>query len=75
MIGGRQITLVQNAIEEIQVQSGGYTAEFGGANSGIIRQQIRSGTKDFKASIEYVTDNIFNNGVYNAMIKYKLINK
>ncbi len=59
MVGGRQITLVQDALEEIQVQSGGYNAEFGGANSGIIRQQIKSGTNSYKASIEFITDNTF----------------
>src|SRR5690606_16842680 len=58
LVGGRAITLVQDAVEEIQVQAGGYNAEFGGANAGIIRQQIKSGTTEYKASIEYITDNI-----------------
>jgi hypothetical protein len=58
MVGGRQVTLVQDALEEISVQSGGYTAEYGNANSGIIRQQIKSGTPDWKFSLEYITDNI-----------------
>lgn len=58
VVGGRAVTLVQDAIEEIQVQSGGYTAEFGNANAGIIRQQIRSGTPNYKASVEFITDNI-----------------
>ena len=56
--GGRQVTLSQDAIEEIQVQSGGYTAEFGGANSGIIRQQLKTGSNNIKASLEYITDNL-----------------
>lgn len=56
MVGGRQVTLVQDALEEINVQSGGYNAEYGGANSGIVRQQIKSGTSDFKASAEYIMD-------------------
>lgn len=58
LVGGRAITLVQDAVEEIQVQAGGYNAEFGGANAGIIRQQIKSGTTEYKASVEYITDNI-----------------
>ena len=58
MVGGRQVTLVQDALEEISVQSGGYNAEYGNANSGIIRQQIKSGTPDWKFSLEYITDNI-----------------
>jgi hypothetical protein len=58
MVGGRQVTLVQEALEEINVQSGGYNAEFGNANSGIIRQQIKTGTPDWKFSLEYITDNM-----------------
>ncbi|RKY94645.1 MAG: hypothetical protein DRQ01_01850 [Ignavibacteriae bacterium] len=64
MQGGRQVTLSQDAIEEIQIQSGGYTAEFGGANSGIIRQQLKSGGNSFKASIEYITDNTSFDGYF-----------
>ncbi|MEW6004338.1 MAG: TonB-dependent receptor [Stygiobacter sp.] len=56
--GGRGVTVAQDALEEIQVQSGGYTAEFGNANAGIIRQQFRTGGNAFKASVEYITDNI-----------------
>ncbi|HEX9006638.1 MAG TPA: TonB-dependent receptor [Bacteroidota bacterium] len=58
MLGGRAVTLVQDAVEEIQVQAGGYNAEFGGANSGIVQQQLKTGTTDWKASAQYVTDNI-----------------
>ncbi|HUI63944.1 MAG TPA: TonB-dependent receptor, partial [Bacteroidota bacterium] len=58
IVGGRAVTLVQDAIEEIQVQAGGYNAEFGGANSGIIQQQLRSGTSTWKASAQYITDNV-----------------
>ncbi|MBU2494444.1 MAG: TonB-dependent receptor [Bacteroidetes bacterium] len=58
LFGGRAITLSQDALEEIQVQAGGYTAEFGGANAGIIRQQLKSGGPQFRASIFYETDNI-----------------
>jgi len=56
--GGRSVTISQDAIEEMQVQSGGYTAEFGGANSGIVRSTFRSGGSQLKASIEYITDNV-----------------
>lgn len=56
--GGRAVTISQDAIEEIQVQSGGYTAEFGGANSGIVRSTFRSGGSQLKASVEYITDNV-----------------
>ena len=57
-LGGSNLNISQDALEEISVQAGGYTAEFGGANSGIIRGQIKSGTPNWKSSIEYITDNI-----------------
>ncbi len=55
--GNRQVTLPQDAIEEIQVQAGGYTAEFGGANAGIVRAELKSGGPSLKASLQYITDN------------------
>ncbi len=55
--GNRQVTIPQDALEEISVQAGGYTAEFGGANAGIIRTQLRSGGPNLKASLQYITDN------------------
>ena len=58
VVGGRAVTLSQDAIEEIQVQAGGYTAEFGGANAGIIRQTLKTGGSSIKGSVEYITDNI-----------------
>lgn len=57
-VGGRAVTLVQDAIEEIQVQAGGYNAEFGGANSGIVQSQLKTGSSMFKASLQYATDNL-----------------
>ncbi|MCX6139059.1 MAG: TonB-dependent receptor [Ignavibacteriales bacterium] len=58
MIGGNAVSIVQDAIEEIQVQAGGYNAEFGGANSGIVQQQLKTGTSDWKGSAQFITDNV-----------------
>ncbi len=58
VFGGQAVTIVQDAIEEMQVQAGGYTAEFGGANAGIIRTQLKTGGPQIKASLEYITDNV-----------------
>jgi outer membrane receptor protein involved in Fe transport len=43
MAGGSGLYLTAEAVEQIQVQAGGYTAEFGSANGGIISSQLRSG--------------------------------
>ncbi len=56
--GGRMVTLSNDAVEELQVESGGFTAEYGGSNAGIIRTQLKSGTSDYHFSIEHITDNL-----------------
>lgn len=57
VFGGSQTSTINNAIEEIQVQAGGYSAEFGGANGGIISTQTKSGGAKYKFSFEGITDN------------------
>ncbi len=52
-----QVNIPQDAVEEIQVQAGGYTAEYGGSNAGIIRTQLKSGGPELKATLQYITDN------------------
>ncbi|HEY4612171.1 MAG TPA: TonB-dependent receptor [Bacteroidota bacterium] len=49
--------VIPEALEEFQVQAGGYNAEYGGANAGIVRQTLRSGTPQFKGSLQVETDN------------------
>ncbi|MGB2958888.1 MAG: TonB-dependent receptor [Bacteroidota bacterium] len=56
--GGRGLTLVQDALEEVSIQSAGYEAEFGRANAGIIQHQLKTGGASWRASIEFLTDNI-----------------
>ncbi|HLF20584.1 MAG TPA: TonB-dependent receptor, partial [Bacteroidota bacterium] len=50
------ISVIQEAIEETQLQSGGYTAEFGGANSAIVRTTLRSGGTEYHGSFDIQTD-------------------
>lgn len=50
------ITVVQEGIEEVQLQAGGYTAEYGGANSGIVRTSMRTGSSEYKGSLTLETD-------------------
>jgi len=56
--GGRGVSIASQALEEISVQSAGYEAEYGRANAGIVQHQLRTGGSEFKASVEFVTDNI-----------------
>ncbi|MBL7074414.1 TonB-dependent receptor [candidate division KSB1 bacterium] len=49
-------SVIQESIEEIQMQAGGYTAEFGGGNSAIVRTTMRSGGPRLRATVDYRTD-------------------
>ncbi|MEO8382109.1 MAG: carboxypeptidase regulatory-like domain-containing protein [Acidobacteriota bacterium] len=44
-------TLVTNFVDEVQVKSAGYAAEFGGATGGVINVITKTGTNDFRGSV------------------------
>jgi outer membrane receptor protein involved in Fe transport len=56
--GGRGVTIPSQAIEEISVQSAGYEAEYGRANSGIVQSQLKTAGSEFNTFVEFITDNI-----------------
>ena len=60
--GGSRSGIINNAIEEIQVQAGGYPAEFGGANGGIVSSTTRSGSETYNLGFEGITDNFAKSG-------------
>jgi outer membrane receptor protein involved in Fe transport len=60
--GNNAITVIPEALEELQVQAGGFNAEFGGANAGIVRQTLKSGGRDYHFSIQGETDNLADPG-------------
>jgi hypothetical protein len=45
--------VIVDFIEEVQVKSSGYTAEFGGATGGVINAVTKSGTNDFHGAALY----------------------
>jgi outer membrane receptor protein involved in Fe transport len=55
--GGSLITIIPDALENILVQAGGYTAEFGGANAGIVQQNLKTGSEKYHGSLQLETDN------------------
>ncbi len=56
------VYVIQEAVEEFQVLAGGYNAEFGGANAGIIRTELRTGSSKYKASVDFQTDKFASEG-------------
>ncbi len=58
----QSLHVIQEAVEEFQVLAGGYTAEFGNANSGIIRTELKTGTNDYHLSVDFQTDKFASEG-------------
>lgn len=53
ILSGRLVTAIPEALSEIAVEAGGYGAHVGGANSGVIRQTLRTGGSKFAATARY----------------------
>jgi len=56
------VHVIQDAVEEMQVLTGGYTAEFGDANAGIIRTELKTGGPQFHFSLDAQTDKFASEG-------------
>lgn len=57
---GNYITTIPEALQEISVQEGGYSAEFGNANSGIVQQTFKTGGSRWHFTAQGETDNFGN---------------
>ncbi len=55
-VGFNMGTVIPEALEEISIQSGGYGADLGGANSGIVQQKLKTGGSTFSGKVLYETD-------------------
>lgn len=58
----RSVRITDAAVEQIQVQSGGYPAEFPGANGGIISASLKTGSEKYAVSLESESDNYTSQG-------------
>ena len=58
--GGSLVDVTPDALQEILVQAGGYTAEYGNANAGIISSDFKTGSDQYHFSVRVETDNLGN---------------
>lgn len=52
--GGSYSTINRLAVQEIQVLTGGFPAEYGGAQSGVVNVVTKEGGDDYEATFEYL---------------------
>ena len=53
VFGGTGKAVIADFVEEVQVKSSGYTAEYGGATGGVINVLTRSGTNSWRGNVLY----------------------
>jgi outer membrane receptor protein involved in Fe transport len=56
------VAVIQEAYEELQLQSGGFTADIGGANSGAVMTTVRTGGSKLNFGFDYRTDDFAKSG-------------
>ena len=56
LTGAMEVQIIQEAIEVFELQAGGFNAEYGEANSGIISASLRTGGKDYHAKFMAESD-------------------
>jgi len=71
-IGEAAIPMRAEMMEEVQVKSAGYMAEYGGALGGVINAVTRSGSNDFHGSIFVDIENNSWNGSARPEVEYDL---
>ncbi len=72
--GGAALTIDTDAIQNMKVMTGGFTAEYGNAQSGIVNIVTKSGSRDYSGKIEFTSDHLFS-GVDNSnsdVVKFAL---
>lgn len=66
-LSGLSTTIISNsALEEIEIITGGFNAEYGWVASGVVNATTKEGGKKYSGAIEAVTDNIGNQYDYNV---------
>ena len=63
---GMGLQLSANAIEEVEVITGGYNAEFGQATSGVVNVKTKEGSAKFHGAASYKNDNLFGKTSFNV---------
>ncbi|RLC48878.1 MAG: hypothetical protein DRH57_01350 [Candidatus Cloacimonadota bacterium] len=68
--GGFGLNLDMDAVKDMSIQTGGFTAEFGNAQSAIINLVTKSGGPEYSGKIEYRTDHLIGEGNNSDQVKF-----
>lgn len=60
--GGRALSVDMDAVADMKVMTGAFTAEYGNAQSGIVNIVTKDGSENYEGKVEYNTDHLVNEG-------------
>lgn len=70
--GGSSLSVDPDAIKDMKVMTGGFPAEFGNAQSGVINIVTKDGDSFFSGKVEYNTDHLFGTGRNKDVFKFAI---
>ncbi|MCB5279701.1 MAG: carboxypeptidase regulatory-like domain-containing protein [Candidatus Cloacimonetes bacterium] len=70
--GGSALSVDTDAIKDLKIMTGGFPAEFGNAQSGVINIVTKDGDPFFSGKIEYNTDHVIGEGKNMDLLKFAI---
>lgn len=68
--GGVALSVDMDAVKDMKVMTGGFTAEYGNAQSGVVSIVTKSGSENYEGKIEFSSDHLINDGYNQDEIKF-----
>ncbi len=70
--GGRALSMDMDAVADMKVSTGGFTAEYGNAQSGIVNIVSKDGSERYEGKLESTTDHLLTDGSNMDEVKFAL---
>ncbi|OQY40019.1 MAG: hypothetical protein B6226_00660 [Candidatus Cloacimonetes bacterium 4572_65] len=70
--GGSALEVDTDAIADMKIYTGAFTAEYGNAQSGIVNIVTKSGSAEYGGKVEFKSDHLVNDGRNNDQIKFAI---
>ncbi len=70
--GGRALSVDMDAVADMKVMTGGFTAEYGNAQSGIVSIVTKDGSENYEGKLEFNTDHLLSEGSNSDEVKFSL---
>jgi outer membrane receptor protein involved in Fe transport len=70
--GGTPLKVDMDAVQDMKVMVGAFTAEYGNAQSGVVNIVTKDGSENYEGKLEFTTDHLINDGKNSDEVKFAL---